>query len=394
MRDGGCSSGLADGPKLGCVKKVFPVPAGLLALLLLSPAAAQDEIIVDAAGGGDYTALQPAIDAAEPWQVIRVRHGSYAGATIRKSVRILGDPYQRKNAFEISAIEIRSPIFIRNLPRGVPVVITDLYADPVGKFQDFDELIDAKNCEGPIHLAFTGAGDLLLENCSYVTINEHFGGGRLKAVRSTVVASRCSISEWQGPTIDLFDSTFIASRLITGPRKPGDFAVRVDGGSRFGADFISSIVGGLGAPDFEIIDGTVDRRRLEYLVFNGNDRIPPPNQSVDSLVIELSPFIPGNVQAEAIVAGLPVYPFATPNGDLFLDPGDSELLHIGLGLTGEETRVHLPKILKPSRYFDLDPPASRLALPDARLQGIPVVFQGAVLVDGVAKYTLPFVIVL
>jgi hypothetical protein len=373
----------------------FAFAAALGCLNPLGEIYAQGEIIVDASGNGDYTELQPAIDAAAPWQIIRVKHGSYAGATITKSVRILGDPYQFKNAFEVSAIEIRSPIFIRNLPKGVPVVIADLSADPVGKFQDFDDLIDAKNCGGAIHLAFTAAGDVLLDNCAYVTINDHHGGGRLRAVRSTVVTSYCSISEWEGPTIDLYDSTFIASRLVTGPSKPGDPAVRVDGGSRFIADFHSSIVGGgLGVPAFEIIDGTVDESILDYLVFNGNDRLPPLDQSVDSLVLELGPFVSGNVQAEAIVAGLPVYPFATPSGELFLDPGNSALLHLGLGLTGEKTRVHLPKILKPSRYFDLDPPASRLALPDARLQGIPVVFQGALLIDGVAKYTLPYIIVL
>ncbi len=377
------------------MKKVNLVTAALLALVLLSPAAAQGEIVVDAAGGGDYTALQPAIDAAAPWQVIRVRHGSYAGATIRKSVRILGDPYQRKNAFEISVIEIRSPIYIRDLPKGVAVVITDLAADPVGKFQDFDDLIDARDCEGAIHLAFTGAGDVILDNCAYVTINDHHGGGRFRITGSTVVASYCTFFEWEGPTIDLYDSTFIATRLITSPSKPGDHAVRVDGGSRFIADFDSAINGGIfGDPAFDIIDGTVDERILEYLNLNSNDGLPPRKQSADYLLFELGPFVSGNVQAEAIVAGLPIYPFATPNGELFLDPSDSELLHFALGLTGEETRVHLPNVLKPSRYFDLDPPGARLALPDARLQGIPVVFQGAFLIDGVAKYTLPYIIVL
>jgi hypothetical protein len=361
-------------------------------MLPLGQLTAQGEIIVDAAGGGDFIELQPAIDAAEPWQIIRVRHGSYTGATISKSVRLLGDPWQQVSPTEASFIEITSPILIRDLPAESGVVITDLAADPVGKSQDFDDLIDAKNCAGPIHLAFTHQGNIVLEDCTYVTINDHFSRGRIRAVRSTVVSSNCLLREWSGHTIDLFASDFFASFLVTGPFKEGDRAVRVDGGSRFIADFNSAIVGGgFGNPAFTIIDGTVDEKRRDSLAFNGNRGLPPI-QATEYLLFELNnPHV--TVQAEAFGASLPSLPNTTPQGEFFLDPGTFELLHFGIGFTDADVRVHLPAILKPSRYFDTSFP-SRRALPDAQLQGIPVVFQGAFLIDGVAKYTLPYVLVL
>ncbi len=375
------------------MKKVFLVPAALLALVLLSPLTAQDEIIVDAAGGGDYTALQPAIDAAEPWQVIRVRHGVYEGATITKSVRLLGDPYQFVGTTGISIIEITSPIFIRDLPAGVPVVITDLAADPT-KLHGLDDLIVAKNCAGPIHLAFTQQGNIVLEDCAYVTITDNFGFGKWKIRGSTVVATSCTVFEREGPIIDVFDSKFYATRLVTIPQKAGDQSVRIDGGSVFIADLYSAIAGGgIGVPAFDIIDGTVDEFRRDNFWFNDNRPWTPSNASPDFLLFELAR---QNTppQAEIVAAGLPIFPFTTANGELFLDPGNAEVLHFGRGFEEEDIRVYLPAILKPSRYVDLQPTASRLALPDARLQGIPVVFQGAFLIDGVAKYTLPYIIVL
>ncbi len=367
--------------------------ASLLALALLSPLAAQDEIIVDAAGGGDYTALQPAIDAAAPWQVIRVRHGVYEGAVIRKSVRLLGDPFQPFSVSSFPVIEITSPILVEDIPAGASVVITDVAADPIGKLWDFDDLIVAKNCQGPIHLAFTAAGNIVVEDCSYVTITDHHGRGRFRALRSTVVTSRCLVVEWNGPTIDLDCSTFISTRLITGPKNPGDQAVRLDGGSVFIADSRSPVLGGgLGVEPYQIIDGVVDDQRLEYLVFNGDQGFGL-RQSPDFLLLELHETV-GTIQAEALAGSLPAFPSTSPNGEFFLDPPSFQLLHVQAGFTGSEVRVHLPSILRPSRYFDVNPPFNRLALPNARLQGIPVVFQGAFLIDGVAKYTLPYILVL
>ncbi|MHC5065562.1 MAG: hypothetical protein ACYTG5_16480 [Planctomycetota bacterium] len=373
-------------------KKAFPVPALLLALVLLSPAAAQDEIIVDAAGGGDYTALQPAIDAAEPWQVIRVRHGVYEGAVIRKSVRLLGEPFQFVNSTQHLVVELTSPILIRDLPAGRGCVITDVAADPIGKQQDFDDLIDAKNCAGAIHLAFTHNGNILVDDCAYVTITDHFFYGRFKIKDSTVVASNCVVWEYGGHVIDLFNSNFFASFLLTKQRKDGCQTIRVDGGSRFVADFNSAISGGgLGVEPFTIVDGTVDDRRREALVFNGNRGLFP-TQFTDYLLFELYRPL-GTVQAEAIAASLTSMPNTTPQGEYFLDPKTLQILRFRLGFSGERVRVYLPAILKPSRYFN-NGFFSRRALPDARLQGIPVAFQGAYLVDGEVKYSLPLALVL
>ena len=64
---------------LGCLLAVAnPVFAGVL--------------VVDAAGGGAFTQIQPAVDAALPGDLVLVRAGDYEGFTIAgKSVNVVGD---------------------------------------------------------------------------------------------------------------------------------------------------------------------------------------------------------------------------------------------------------------------------------------------------------------
>ena len=54
--------------------------------------AAPTTIIVDAGGGGDYTAIQTAIDAAQPGDTIRVWAGTYVGRIrINKQINLIGN---------------------------------------------------------------------------------------------------------------------------------------------------------------------------------------------------------------------------------------------------------------------------------------------------------------
>lgn len=61
----------------------------LFGLAALLPAQA---LVVDPGGGGNFTQLQPAIDAAAPGAIILVRGGSYDPVRIDKSLTILGEP--------------------------------------------------------------------------------------------------------------------------------------------------------------------------------------------------------------------------------------------------------------------------------------------------------------
>lgn len=64
------------------------VTAGLL--LLAAPFATATTWIVDAAGGGHFTSIQAAIDAAAPGDVLLVKPGFYSAFTLDKDLSILG----------------------------------------------------------------------------------------------------------------------------------------------------------------------------------------------------------------------------------------------------------------------------------------------------------------
>lgn len=63
----------------------------LVSLAFAAPIASQSTITVDAAGSGDFSVLQEAIDAAAPNDVLRILPGEYAASVMNKRLRLLGD---------------------------------------------------------------------------------------------------------------------------------------------------------------------------------------------------------------------------------------------------------------------------------------------------------------
>ncbi|MCC6783622.1 MAG: hypothetical protein IT457_12335 [Planctomycetes bacterium] len=86
----------------------LPLVALLLAVLAAS-SRAQQTWIVDAAGGGNFTDLPPAVDAASPGDTIEVRAGDYSAPVIRRALIVRG-----ANGARVT----RGRFAIRDLPAG------------------------------------------------------------------------------------------------------------------------------------------------------------------------------------------------------------------------------------------------------------------------------------
>ena len=95
----------------------------LFTTVLIGPAIAQTTWIVAASGGGQFTDIAAAHDAAAPGDTLLVRPGSYLGfhRDPAKGLRILGD--------SAAAVTVTSPIWLANVPHGQQVHIGGLTID-------------------------------------------------------------------------------------------------------------------------------------------------------------------------------------------------------------------------------------------------------------------------
>ena len=167
--------------------------SAVLLLSLTLPAQAQAVIIVDAAGGGDFTEIQPAVDAAPVGSLIRIRHGAYQGVTIRKGLRLIGDKPDLVNG---TGVLIEGSTRVLDLPARQSFVGTDLFlllscAEP--------RSCNFENCRGNIHLA-DSFGRLQVRQCNYVTTD--LVGGEASSVEPGArrgQLSYCTNRRWHSP---------------------------------------------------------------------------------------------------------------------------------------------------------------------------------------------------
>lgn len=107
-------------------------------------------IVVDAAGGGAFTQIQPAVDAALAGDTILVKAGSYSAFTVDgKALTVVGDTGTR-------AIETGKPT-IKNLASGKTVTLSGLLTS--GNASD-GEALRVIDCPGAVRLVqceFTGS---------------------------------------------------------------------------------------------------------------------------------------------------------------------------------------------------------------------------------------------
>ncbi len=107
-------------------------------------------IVVDAAGGGSFTQIQPAIDAALEGDTILVKPGDYAGSGIYslwiegKSLTVVGD------VGTLPSLSRR--VRVENLAAGQVVTLARLKAQAVGGSSSFAAAVEVENCLGAVRV--------------------------------------------------------------------------------------------------------------------------------------------------------------------------------------------------------------------------------------------------
>lgn len=140
----------------------------LCTLLLATTATAQQTIIVDKAGGpgSEFTEIQPAIDAAEPWDLISVRPSLslYVGFKVEKSLRIIGGPGVRVAGFTgLGAISVE------NLAPSDVVVLRGFDEDVINPYASG---VWIRNNAGTVHCEELAPGPfVLVENSQRVSFH-------------------------------------------------------------------------------------------------------------------------------------------------------------------------------------------------------------------------------
>ncbi len=377
--------------------KAQPVLLAVICSCLLSLAGmAQRTIIVDAAGGGDFTDIQPAVDAAKRGDTIRIEWGIYSGATITKSLKLLGVPPDHDEDFQ--EVIVQGEILVKDLGPGEAFVAADLgvqdfkagFGGPsIGNFRFED-------CQGSIYMSFLG-GDVTLNNCAYVAMHR-CDSGVWRFTDAKVVASRCDvIGSPLGLVAERSDITLIAGGISS--------FVPIPGGGEF--------------PSVRLVDSLVTQAEGSFVrgsgcflptcnpfVLEGNSKVSQWDASsiaindtlTDRLITQLHVSDPSAIVA--LGASLGGAPVSLAEGELYVDLSTFQFLYFGpvqgVGVGGPEARgtAFLPTAAIPSRHNTRSLQQAMPMRPDARLLGIPVTFQALVLENNKLRLSLPYTVIL
>ncbi|MHC5065125.1 MAG: right-handed parallel beta-helix repeat-containing protein [Planctomycetota bacterium] len=128
----------------------------------LSILPAQRTLIVDDNGVADFKTIQAAVDAADPGDVVRIRHGRYQGVTINKGIRLLADPREIDRP---GNVVLGRNITVDSVPREQVLVLAGMPSP----------WISVANCEGSVYLShlqgpivITNSEDVSLLNCTAI----------------------------------------------------------------------------------------------------------------------------------------------------------------------------------------------------------------------------------
>ena len=316
--------------------------AGFLGCVAALPA--QNTYIVDASGGGNFTDLPPAVQAAQPNDTLIVRPGMYSGFTVRKGIRILGGPGVNIDPFSII-------ITVDGIPAGQTLVVRQLRSIlGLSAVQTFF----VTNCAGHVHLEnIDPYGGLMIDNSQHVTVHRStlrgFPGAWVR--NSTALFVQCTVKGnttiaaglpgllCDGSTVTFTEGTCTGSSELAGGFGSISAGVVVASGlTTIGGDAQTRIVAGTGSTGMP--QPAIDVRGGAVVVDPAVSLVPTPGappiggpgtastQPVPSLLgtfvpsgprVTLELHAPGSIRVH-LLAGVPLSPpVAIPGlGELWL----------------------------------------------------------------------------
>ena len=310
----------------------------LLSPLLALGLPAQQTIVVDAGGGGQFADMPEAVAAAQPGDTLLVKPGAYSFFSISKGLRVLGEP-------GVTAGNLFAAFAVSNLPAGEAVVIRDVDPDNIlaaARVSLTDNL-------GYVHLEnLTLDGGLDVHNCAQVSVHRSSVAGTVPAAAdvrdSTALFSRTRIQglgslSFPGPGLRCTNSTVIFAEAVcigpdatfrSGPGPAlqvvsGDVTVTGDSSTAMFAG--SSGFGALSSPAILVNGGTLNIDPTVQVVPTGVsppisgdggrvvvDHIASMRADATNSVLSLRVFAPGALQAITVASFPRVPPLNTPFG--------------------------------------------------------------------------------
>ena len=254
--------------------------------LLAAAASAQNVLVVDQAGGGQFTSLATAIAMANPGDILDVRAGMYFSLpAIDKGIHLLGEP----------GVDVLGSITISNIPASQRFTMRDVRgAQPFSRHT-------VANCDGPVRIEnLTGpANELQIRDSSIVhverstlrttTLNSNvtfrscqlrplvigiFGEPGLEVDRSTIFLAQCRVratSNTSGPTapgLRMTGSTvYVTGRSFSHAISAGSGAVTpafaIAGSGNLVLDRRVPLVSSMGAP---LVDPNIQESTADLLI--------------------------------------------------------------------------------------------------------------------------------